>query len=66
MRTKKPVEVNEKKQNYKNVLIRIGIGVIIGAVVSLVIDKYSMREVVCQIVAAEPEQGVVAARCLIK
>lgn len=66
MPVKKKVEVAENKTNYKNVLIRVGIGVIIGTVLSLVVDKYSTHEVVCQIVAADPEQGMIAAKCLIK
>lgn len=66
MRSKKAMEVEEKKPNYKNILIRVGIGAIIGAVISLMVDKYSTHEVVCQIVAADPEQGMIAAKCLIK
>ena len=66
MPVKKKVEVAENKTNYKNVLIRVGIGVIIGTVLSLVVDKYSTHEVVCQIVAADAERGMIAAKCLIK
>lgn len=66
MPTKKKVEVPEIKTNYKNILIRVGIGAIIGAVISLMVDKYTTHEVVCQIVAADPEQGMIAAKCLIK
>lgn len=66
MPTKKKVEVPEIKTNYRNILIRVGIGAIIGAVISLMIDKYSTHEVICQILAAEPESGMIAAKCLIK
>ena len=66
MTVKKKTEVDSAKQNYKNILIRVGIGAIIGAVISLMVDKYSTHEVVCQIVAADPEQGMIAAKCLIK
>ena len=66
MTVKKKTEVDSAKPNYKNILIRVGIGAIIGTVLSLVVDKYSTREVVCQVLAAEPESGMIAAKCIIK
>jgi len=55
-----------KKVDYKKVLARIGIGALIGAVLWLVADKFSEHQVICQILGADQESGVIAARCMIK
>lgn len=57
---------SESKFNIKKSLIALGIGAIIGSVVWLVVDKHRVHQVICQIVGADQEAGVVAARCMIK
>jgi len=68
MAQQKKLEVvkQETKFSFKKTLISVGIGAIIGSVVWLVVDKFKVHEVVCEIVGADQEAAIVAARCLIK
>lgn len=67
MTLKRKVELNTKsKFSIKKTLIALTVGAIIGSVVWLVLDKHRIHQVVCQIVGADQEAGVVAARCMIK
>jgi len=66
IKKKEEAVITKRKFDVKRSLIALGIGAIIGTVVWLVLDKNKVHQVICQIVGADQEAGVVAAKCLIK
>ena len=66
MPVKKKEEVVQKTSKVKKALIALGIGAIIGSVVWLVADKFKIHQVICQIIGADQDAGVIAAKCMIK
>lgn len=63
--TKKQTATN-KKFDWKRLASALLIGTVIGTLGVLVYDKYRVREVICQIVGADEQSAVIAARCMIK
>lgn len=58
--------LNKPKWNWRVTLAALLAGAVIGTLTVLVIDKYRMRNVVCQIVGVDQENAVIGARCMIK
>lgn len=59
-------KTQSKSNTFKKVLISLGIGAMISAVVWLVLDRRAVHNMVCQIVAVDEQEGIVAVRCLAK
>ena len=57
---------NKKKFSWKQFLVAMGISLMVGTLTVLVIDKYRMHQVICQFLGADEENGLVAARCMIR
>lgn len=57
-------KTQSKLDTVKKVLISLGIGAIISTVVWLMVDRYTVHEMICQVVGVDQENGVVGVRCL--
>lgn len=55
-----------KDWNWRRTASAAIVGLVLGTLSVLVYDKYRVHEVVCQVVGADEQSAVIAARCMIK
>lgn len=59
-------EVPKKKWDWRRTVSAVAVGLLVGAVASLVVDKFRLHEVVCQVAGVDAENGLIAAKCMIR